>query len=252
MNEHRCPHRWSRPDRAHPGRVAGQQGYFHNSRRPAGRRLQHVARRRRQRPHARGARRPRRRPAIGQGGHPGAAVHHPGRSAHADPDRLQHAADRIPVLVDGSAVDDGAAAPRPAGRARRLRGPAQDADLRRAGRRRRHGDVRRRRHRPGPLRGGRRRYPQQGARAGRHRLRGRPVRRVVPAGRRPAHRRRAGRRGDPVLGDCRADGGGAASRRHLPHRRAGSPTHRKNRPSSSSRRSSTSRGPAPGGWSSRT
>ena len=32
--------------------------------------------------------------------------HHPGRSAHADPDRLQHAADRIPVLVDGSAIDD--------------------------------------------------------------------------------------------------------------------------------------------------
>ena len=115
-------------------------------------------------------------------------IHHPGRSAHADPDRLQHAADRVSVLVDGSAIDDRAVAPGPAGRARWLRGPAQDADLRRAGRRRRDGDVRRRRHRPGALRGGRRRHPQQGARAGRHRLRGRPVRRVVPAGRRPAHR----------------------------------------------------------------
>ena len=77
----------------------------------------------------RGARRPRCGPAAGQGGDAGAPVQHPRPSAHAHPDRLQHAADRIPVLVDGSAVDDRAVAARPAGRARWLRGPAEDADL---------------------------------------------------------------------------------------------------------------------------
>ena len=40
--------------------------------------------------------------AAGQGGDPGAALHHPRRSAHADPDRLQRAADRISILADGS------------------------------------------------------------------------------------------------------------------------------------------------------
>ena len=98
------------------------------------------------------------------------------RAPHAHPDRLQRAADRLPVLADGSPVDHREAAARSADRTRRHGHPAQDADLDRAGRRRRDGHVRRRRCHPGPLRRRRRRHPQHRARAGGHRLRGRRVR----------------------------------------------------------------------------
>ncbi len=103
----------------------------------------------------------------------GAALHHPRRTAHPDPGRLRGAADRLPVLADGSAGDYRAAAARSADRTRRHGDPAEDADVGRPGRRRRDRHIRGRRRDQGALRRRRGRHPQHRARAGGHRLRGR-------------------------------------------------------------------------------
>ena len=98
----------------------------------------------------------------------------------------------------------------------------KDGDRGCAGFRRCDGDLGRRRRHPSAIRRGRRRYPQHRARAGRYRVRGRRVRGVVRAGRRPAVRGRAAGRGHPVLGESGSDRGRAAARGRLPNRRAGS------------------------------
>ena len=121
-------------------------------------------------PHPRSPRGPRRDAAVGQGGRPGAAVHHPRPEPRPDEPRLQWADDRLPVHAPDPSERHGDVVERPAARAGRIRGPFQVPDVGRAGRRRRHGDVRRRRRRPGPLRRGRRRHPQLGSRTGGHRL----------------------------------------------------------------------------------
>ena len=147
---------------------------------------------------------------------------HPRWQPHAAPDRLQRAADGLPVHADAAAV----AAPsdccstawsNSAGRA-----PAEDADHDRAGRRRRDGrrSTTATPSAPGYVVGadGMRSTVREQAGigfAGGAYDESFVLADVRLSGDAPA------RRGHPVLGDGRADGGGAAARRRAPHRRAG-------------------------------
>ena len=161
-------------------------GFDVDARRPAGRRREHLPRRRVQRPHARGARRHRRGPPPGQGGHrrrpdsPSATA-----TAASSPIDFGGLPTAYPyTLMVPQSTTERLLLDR-VRRTRRRRRPAKVAHHGHPGRRRRDRDLRRRRHRPRALRRRRRRHAQHRARAGRHRFLRRRVRALVRACRRP-------------------------------------------------------------------